>query len=59
MSVPLIRCPFCGASAWILRVDMFDVDTQMYVSCVSKSCAARTKPADTVELAAQLWNRRV
>jgi len=63
VSEQLKPCPFCGASAMLLRSEEAlmtgEPDNLYRVSCISKSCGVKTKywyPADS---AVASWNRRV
>lgn len=54
----LLPCPFCGASAALIRDDIFAETPRWLVSCVAKSCANRTRVYDHDFDATATWNRR-
>ena len=57
--IELLPCPFCGGEA-IRLVDFDDEYERVYLESVHcRSCHARVAWQETVEAAAEAWNRRV
>lgn len=56
-------CPFCGASAMLIRSEEALLtgkpDELFRVSCVAKSCGVKTRYWYPPESAIAAWNRRV
>ena len=58
MNTELKTCPFCGGNAEIIQVADPDREGVMLHVVWCEECGCGTVPADTIDVVAELWNRR-